>query len=85
MLGALTFLPTYLQYVKGVSATGSGVQTLPLVVGLLGTSIASGIIVSRTGRYKIFPIAGSAIMGLGLWLLSRMDANTRLLDHGRST
>lgn len=76
MLGALTFLPTYLQYVKGVSATQSGVQTLPLVIGLLVTSIASGTIVGRTGKYKLFPIAGSAIMGLGLWLLSRLDAST---------
>jgi EmrB/QacA subfamily drug resistance transporter len=59
MLGALTFLPTYLQFVKGVSATGSGVQTLPLVVGLLVTSILSGTIVGRTGRYKVFPVAGS--------------------------
>lgn len=76
MLGALTFLPTYLQYVRGVSATASGVQTLPLVVGLLTTSILSGVIVSRTGRYKVFPVAGSLVMGLGLFLLSTMDAQT---------
>jgi EmrB/QacA subfamily drug resistance transporter len=76
MLGAMTFLPTYLQFVKGVSATASGLQTLPLVVGLLGTSIMSGVLVGRTGRYKIFPIAGSLIMGVGLYLLSRMDAHT---------
>jgi EmrB/QacA subfamily drug resistance transporter len=76
MLGAMTFLPTYLQYVRGVSATASGVQTLPLVAGLLVTSILSGNIVARTGRYKIFPIAGSLIMGLGLFLLSTMAADT---------
>ncbi len=76
MLGALTFLPTYLQYVKGISATASGVQTLPMVVGLLRTSIAAGTIVGRTGRYKIFPIAGSVLMALGLYLLSRMGADT---------
>ena len=76
MLGAMTFLPTYLQYVKGVSATDSGVRTLPLVIGLLVTSIASGVAVSRTGRYKIFPIAGTLIMALGLYLLSRLDAGT---------
>jgi EmrB/QacA subfamily drug resistance transporter len=76
MLGALTFLPTYLQYVKGVSATGSGVQTLPLVVGLLVTSILSGAAVGRTGRYKVFPVAGSLVMAVGLYLLSRMDAAT---------
>ena len=76
MLGSMTFLPTYLQYVKGVSATSSGLQTLPLVVGLLGTSIASGTIVGRTGRYRIFPIAGTATMSVGLYLLSRLDAHT---------
>ncbi len=76
MLGALTFLPTYLQYVKGVSATDSGIRTLPLVVGLLATSIASGVAVSRTGRYKIFPVVGTLIMALGLYLLSRLDAHT---------
>jgi len=76
MLGAMTFLPTYLQYVQGISATGSGVRTLPMVVGLLGTSIAAGTIVSRTGRYKIFPILGSLIMAVGLFLLSTIDAHT---------
>jgi EmrB/QacA subfamily drug resistance transporter len=76
MLGAITFLPTYFQYVRGVSATASGVQTLPLVVGLLVTSIASGTIVGRTGRYKVFPVAGSLVMGIGLFLLSLMDADT---------
>lgn len=79
MLGAMTFLPTYLQYVQGVSATGSGVRTLPMVVGLLGTSIAAGTIVSRTGRYKIFPVLGSLIMALGLFLLSRLTAQTGTL------
>ena len=76
LLGAMTFLPTYLQYVKGVSATGSGLQTLPLVVGLLVTSVAAGSIVGRTGRYKIFPVVGSLVMAVGLYLLSRMDAGT---------
>jgi EmrB/QacA subfamily drug resistance transporter len=76
MLGAMTFLPTYLQYVKGVSATKSGVETLPLVVGLLSTSILSGTVVGRTGRYKVFPVVGSLVMALGLFLLSRMGAGT---------
>ena len=76
MLGALTFLPTYLQYVKGVSATASGLQTLPLVVGLLVTSVLSGTLVGRTGRYKVFPVAGSFVMAVGLYLLSRLDAAT---------
>ncbi|MCZ4118462.1 MDR family MFS transporter [Streptomyces sp. H39-S7] len=76
MLGALTYLPTYLQYVDGVSATVSGVRTLPMVIGLLGTSMLSGIVVSRTGRYRIFPIVGTAVMALGLYLMSTMGVST---------
>ena len=70
MLGAMTFLPTFLQYVDGVSATVSGLQILPLVVGLLLTSIASGTVIGRTGRYRWFPIVGTLLMAVGLWLLS---------------
>ena len=66
MLGALTFLPTFMQFVDGVSATVSGLRTLPMVAGLLLTSMSSGIIVSRTGRYKIFPIVGTARDGGGV-------------------
>ncbi|WP_395513761.1 MDR family MFS transporter [Streptomyces racemochromogenes] len=76
MLGAMTFLPTYLQYVDGDSATLSGVRTLPLVVGLLIASVFSGNVTARTGRYRVFPIVGCAVMGAGLYLLSRMDAQT---------
>nr|WP_268253576.1 MDR family MFS transporter [Streptomyces candidus] len=76
MLGAMTFLPTYLQYVDGDSATWSGVRTLPMVVGLLIASIFSGNVVSKTGTYRIFPIIGSAVMGLGLYLLSLMGPTT---------
>ena len=76
MLGAMTFLPTYLQYVHGSSATSSGLQTLPMVIGLLVMSLLSGAVVGRTGRYKIFPIVGSAVMALGLYLLSRLGVDT---------
>jgi EmrB/QacA subfamily drug resistance transporter len=76
MLGAITFLPTFMQYVDGVSATISGLRTLPLVLGLLLTAIASGNVVSRTGRYKAFPVVGSVVMAVGLFLLSRMDSST---------
>ncbi|RST12516.1 DHA2 family efflux MFS transporter permease subunit [Streptomyces sp. WAC05374] len=76
MLGAMIFLPSYLQYVDGDSATLSGVRTLPLVVGLLIASVYSGNVVSRTGRYRIFPIAGSLVMGAGLFLLSLMGPGT---------
>jgi EmrB/QacA subfamily drug resistance transporter len=76
MLGALTFLPTFMQFVDGVSATTSGLRTLPMVAGMLITSIGAGNIVGRTGRYKIFPVAGTATMAVGFVLLSRMDAAT---------
>ncbi|GAA3486704.1 MDR family MFS transporter [Streptomyces cremeus] len=76
MLGAMTFLPTYLQYVDGDSATISGVRTLPMVLGLLIASVFSGNVVSKTGTYRIFPIVGSAVMGLGLYLLSLMGPTT---------
>ncbi|MEU8461143.1 MDR family MFS transporter [Streptomyces sp. NPDC029003] len=76
MLGAMTFLPTYLQYVDGDSATVSGVRTLPLVIGLLIASVFSGNVTSKTGHYRIFPIVGSAVMGVGLYLLSRMGPQT---------
>ncbi len=76
MIGSITFMPTFLQYVNGVSATASGLRMLPMVIGLLATALASGTIVSRTGRYRPFPIAGSAVTAVGLYLLSRMDAAT---------
>ncbi len=76
LLGSITFLPTYLQYVKGVSATVSGLRTLPLVVGLLITSISTGVLVGRTGRYKIFPVTGFFVMAVGLYLLSRLTPET---------
>ncbi|MEV7168291.1 MDR family MFS transporter [Streptomyces sp. NPDC093224] len=79
MLGAMTFLPTYLQYVDGDSATISGVRTLPMVFGLLLASVFSGTVTSRTGRYRIFPIVGNLITAVGLYLLSRMQPGTSSL------
>ncbi|MFD3601603.1 MDR family MFS transporter [Streptomyces sp. NPDC058656] len=76
MLGALTFLPTFLQYVDGDSATVSGVRTLPMVIGLLIASVFSGNVVSKTGHYRVFPIVGSLVMGVGLYLLSLMGPGT---------
>jgi EmrB/QacA subfamily drug resistance transporter len=73
LFGAVTYLPLFLQVVKGASPTGSGLQLLPLMGGLLITSIGSGQLITRTGRYKPFPIAGTAIMTLGLYLLSTLD------------
>jgi EmrB/QacA subfamily drug resistance transporter len=79
LFGSVTYLPLFLQVVNGATPTGSGLQILPLMGGLLVTSIASGQLISRTGRYKPFPIAGTAIMVLGLLLLSGMDAHTSRL------
>jgi EmrB/QacA subfamily drug resistance transporter len=76
MFGAIAFLPLYFQVVKDESPTVSGLQLLPLMAGLLLTSIAGGQIVSRTGRYRVFPIAGTAIMAVGLFLLSRLGVGT---------
>nr|WP_312892666.1 MDR family MFS transporter [Allostreptomyces psammosilenae] len=76
MFGALTFIPTFLQVVDGVSPTMSGVHMLPMVLGMLLTSIGSGQIISRTGRYRLFPIIGTAVTAGALLLLSTMDETT---------
>src|SRR3984885_2383976 len=78
MFGALTYLPAFFQVVKGISPTLSGVQVLPLMAGLLIVSIGSGRIISRTGKYRFFPIAGSAVTPPGLYLLSLMGVTTPL-------
>ncbi|WP_242453347.1 MDR family MFS transporter [Mycolicibacterium sp. P9-64] len=79
MLGALTFLPTFMQFVDGVSATTSGLHTLPMVAGMLTMSMGSGVIVGRSGKYKLFPVAGTAVMAIGFVLLSRMGPDTSTL------
>ncbi|KAF3465154.1 MFS transporter [Streptomyces sp. Tu 3180] len=76
MFGAMTYLPTYLQVVQGVTPTMSGVHMLPMVAGILLASTGSGQIVSRTGRWKVFPVAGTAVTTLGLLLLHQLDAHS---------
>ncbi|QHC21316.1 MFS transporter [Streptomyces sp. GS7] len=76
MFGSMTYLPTFLQVVHRVSPTMSGVHMLPMVLGMLISSTASGQIVSRTGRYKVFPIAGTAVVTLGLLLLHQLDPSS---------
>ncbi|MDQ1403050.1 MAG: hypothetical protein QOG03_1366 [Actinomycetota bacterium] len=76
MFGALIYLPLYLQTVGRASATNSGLLILPLMAGLMTSSISSGRIITRTGRYKIFPVCGTAIMALGVYLLSTMGVGT---------
>jgi EmrB/QacA subfamily drug resistance transporter len=80
MFGALSFLPLFLQVVRGVSPTISGVYLLPMVVGLLITSVGSGQLISRLGRYKVFPIVGTALLVVALLLLSRLSVTTSSLQ-----
>jgi EmrB/QacA subfamily drug resistance transporter len=76
MFGAIMYLPLFLQLVGGSSATNSGLLMLPLMGGLLTSSIISGNLISRTGRYRIFPIAGTLIASVGMFLLSTMGVHT---------
>ena len=72
MFGALAYLPTYLQMVTGANATQAGLLMIPLMAALLIASIVSGQLVSKTGRYKWFPITGMVLVGISLYLLSTM-------------
>jgi len=74
--GAIIFLPRWFQFVNGSSATESGYQIFPLLVGLIGSSIISGILVSRTGRYKAIIVSGLAIMTVGIALMTQLTATT---------
>jgi len=76
MFGAIIYLPFYLQTVHGATPTAAGLELLPLVGGMLTTFIVSGQLVTRTGRYKVFPIMGSVVLAFGLFLLSRMGVTT---------
>lgn len=79
MFGAIIFVPLYLQIVNGASPTGSGLQLIPLMLGMIVGSVGSGRMITKLGRYKMFPVTGTAIMTLGLYLLSRWDADTSRL------
>jgi predicted MFS family arabinose efflux permease len=76
LFGALTYLPLFQQVVRGLSPTASGLQLLPVMGGLLVSSIVSGQVITRTGRYKPFPIAGTAVAAIGMSLLSSLDETT---------
>jgi EmrB/QacA subfamily drug resistance transporter len=79
MFGAIVYLPVFFQIVHGESPTISGLRLLPLLVGLIICSTGSGIVISRTGRYRAFPIAGTALMTVGLVLLSQVGVGTSLI------
>jgi EmrB/QacA subfamily drug resistance transporter len=76
LFGALTYLPLFQQIVRGASPTESGLQLVPVMAGVLIASIASGQIISRTGRYKAWPVAGTAVACAGMFALSTMDERT---------
>ena len=79
LIGSVTYLPVFLQIVKGLSPTESGLRMVPLMAGTLVTSIIAGQLVSRTGKYKLFPIIGTTIVAISLFLISRMTAETSTL------
>ena len=79
LFGSVTYIPLYLQIVKGASPTESGLEMLPLMAGVLLTSIGSGQLITRFGRYKVFPIVGTALLAVGMLLLSRLTAGTSML------
>lgn len=79
MFGGIIFLPLFLQVVTGASATNSGLLLLPLMAGVLTSSITSGRLITRTGRYKAFPLVGTAVMTVAMFLLSTMGPSTSYL------
>ncbi|MDA0567000.1 MFS transporter [Streptomonospora sp. S1-112] len=82
MFGVMIYFPQYLQIVQGLTPTESGLMTLPMVLGLLVASVSSGILVSRTGKWKIYPIAGTVLIGLGYLTLTRLEVDSGLLLVG---
>ncbi|MFB7937012.1 MFS transporter [Streptomyces sp. NPDC127049] len=81
LFGAAGYLPSFLQMVEGATATESGLLMLPLMGGIVVASVVSGQLISRTGRYKAYPVIGAALAVLGMGLLSRMDIGTPRLTH----
>ncbi|MGA4845677.1 MFS transporter [Streptomyces sp. G5(2025)] len=81
LFGAASYLPTFLQMVDGASATESGLLMLPMMGGVVGASIISGQLISHTGRYKIYPVLGGALSVVGMWFLSRLEADTSRLAY----
>ncbi len=79
LFGGVTYLPVFFQIVHGESPTSSGLELLPLLVGLIICSTGSGIVISKTGRYRVFPIAGTALTTIGLLLLSQVGIGTSLV------
>ncbi|MFO7778951.1 MAG: MDR family MFS transporter [Nitriliruptoraceae bacterium] len=85
MFGAIVFLPVFLQLVTGASATEAGLLLTPMMGGLVVTSMVSGRLISRTGRYRAHPITGTALMAIALSLMSTMDVTTSRVEAGLFT
>uniref|UniRef100_UPI000ADA44F0 MFS transporter n=1 Tax=Streptomyces acidiscabies TaxID=42234 RepID=UPI000ADA44F0 len=81
LFGAASYLPTFLQMVDGASATESGLLMLPMMAGIVVASVVSGQLISRTGRYKLYPLLGGALSAAGMWLLSRLETDTPRLHY----
>jgi len=79
LFGAITFLPLYLQIAQGSTPTGSGLQLIPLTLGIVGASTFAGRYMSNTGKYKILPILGSALLTLGMLTLTQLGAGTSMV------
>jgi MFS family permease len=82
MYGASSYLPTLLQVANGASASDSGLLLVPLMLGMLGTSSVTGQIITRTGRYRIFPLIGTLLAAVGLFLLSTLDTGSSRWESG---
>jgi EmrB/QacA subfamily drug resistance transporter len=82
MFGAIAYLPTLLQIANGVSAANAGLLLVPLMFGVFGSSIIAGQIISRTGRYRVFPIVGMAVASIGMYLLSTLGTGSSRFESG---
>ena len=76
MFSSVIFIPRYFQFVRGISATASGYASWPLLLGLIGSSIGAGIVVSRTGRYRLLLICAMAVLTFGMFLMTHLSADT---------
>jgi EmrB/QacA subfamily drug resistance transporter len=81
LFGAASYLPTFLQMVDGATATESGLLMLPMMLGVVVASVGSGQLISRTGRYKLYPLLGGAISAVGMWLLSLLKVDTSRVEY----
>lgn len=82
MFGSLAYLPTFLQMVHGMSPTNAGLMMIPMMIGLMGTSIVVGNLISKSGRYKWYPFVGMLVTGIALILLSLLTPETSLVTIG---